>query len=207
MYKKLSTTLLGALVGFMSATSFAQLTDPFSGYDIQPEIPASFKETSHTDSNAYAGLVWTWGNKQGLKPDFLLGFRSLHVESSDTVQGGDFNVRVKYNQGLKLDGVRLAYVAGKRNFMGNYGVGYSFTNKDFLATVAGQGDFYRFGTDYSFKNKALKPYAEINTLERPDGIEPNVQPGGCPTGYSIVYFGGFTYPNDGPNCAKLVDPI
>lgn len=184
MNKRISAVLLGALIGLGSVNALAY---PYPVYSYVPELPGSKKSTSHTDSNAYAGLVWTWGNKQSLKPDFLVGFRSLHVESSDTVQGGDFNLRIKYdNKGLKFDGVRLAYIAGKRNFMGNYGVGYSFTNKDILATVAGQGDFYRFGTDYSFKNKELKPYIEINTLERPDGIDPNVQPGGCPAGYPLT---------------------
>ena len=163
MNKKLSISLFGILLGLISVTSNAQ-----------QYFPETAKDASDTDNQAYAGLTWTWGDKQGLKPDFLVGFRSLHVESSDSVQGGDANLRIKYANGLVLDDARLAYIDGKRNFLGNYGVGYSFLNKGVFATVAGQGEYYRFGGDYNFKNHDIKPYVEINTLEKPDNVEPKV---------------------------------
>lgn len=162
MNKKLSISLFGVLLGIISVTSNAARL---------PEATAD----SDTDNQAYAGLAWTWGDKQGLKPDFLVGFRSLHVESDNSVQGGDANVRIKYDHGLVLDDARLAYVDGKRNFLGNYGIGYSFLNKGVFATVSGQDSYYRFGGDYHFKNHDIKPYLEINTLEKPDRVEPKVK--------------------------------
>ncbi|WP_227539728.1 hypothetical protein [Acinetobacter sp. MB5] len=141
-------------------------------------MPALYQtsDSSRTDNRVYAGLVWSWGSKQGLMPDYVVGFRSLHVESDNSVQGGDINLRVKYNHGFMLDSTRLAYVDGKRDFVGNYGVGYSFVNHSVLGTVAGQGSYYRFGMDYDFKEHGLKPYVEINTLEKPNREAPKLIP-------------------------------
>lgn len=164
MRDKLSISLLGALLGLVSVASNA----------ILPETSVEVRNSSTTDNQVYAGLTWSWGNKQGVKLDFLVGFRSLHVESNDSVQGGSANLSIKYDQGLVLDDARLVYVDGKRNFMGNYGVGFSFLNKGVFATVAGQGSYYRFGGDYNFNNHNTKPYLEMNTLEEPDHEESKV---------------------------------
>lgn len=183
MNKKITTSLIGALLGIISVNSFAIPVFP-------PQT--TYSEGSRTDNRVYAALSWTLGKNQGLMPDYVVGFRSLHVESSDSVQGGDFNVRVKYNKGIVLDNVRLAYVDGKRDFVGNYGVGYSFLDKGIFGTVAGQGNYYRFGGDYSFKNHDIKPYVEINTLEKPDSEEPNTSTS-CPVNY--ILDNGFCVPN------------
>lgn len=168
MNKKMSTVLWAGCLGILGASSYA----------VAAPVPAptySYSDSSRTDNRVYAGLLWSWGNKQGLKPDYIVGFRSLHVESDNSVQGGDLSLRIKYNHGIVLDSTRLAYVDGKRDFVGNYGVGYSFTNRSILATVAGQGSYYRFGTDFDFKNYDFKPYIEINTLEKTNREQPKVQ--------------------------------
>ncbi|MHA3050185.1 hypothetical protein [Acinetobacter sp. ANC 4641] len=162
MNRKIRNALLVGCLGIVSAGSYA--------------VPILYKtsDSSRTDNRVYAGLIWSWGNKQGFMPDYVVGFRSLHVESDNTVQGGDINLRVKFNHGFMLDSTRLAYVDGKRDFVGNYGVGYSFINHSVLGTVAGQGSYYRFGTDFDFKNYNFKPYVEINTLEKPNREAPKV---------------------------------
>ncbi|MHA3050183.1 hypothetical protein [Acinetobacter sp. ANC 4641] len=165
MDKKISAILLAGCLGVLGASSYA-------GAASAPTY--SYSDSSRTDNRVYAGLSWTWGSKQGLMPDYVVGFRSLHVDSDNSVQGGDINLRVKYNHGFMLDDARLAYVNGKRDFVGNYGAGYSFINRSVFGTVAGQGSYYRFGGDYYFKNHDFKPYIEINTLEKPDREAPKV---------------------------------
>ncbi|WP_227539727.1 hypothetical protein [Acinetobacter sp. MB5] len=154
---------MAGCLGVVSAGSYAMVSPT-----------TTYSDSSRTDNRVYAGLVWSWGSKQGLMPDYVVGFRSLHVESDNSVQGGDINLRVKYNHGFMLDSTRLAYVDGKRDFVGNYGVGYSFINHSVLGTVAGQGSYYRFGMDYDFKEHGIKPYVEINTLEKPNREQPKV---------------------------------
>ncbi|KJV39067.1 hypothetical protein [Acinetobacter brisouii] len=165
MNKKMSTVLWAGYLGILGASSYA----------VAAPVPAqTYSDSSRTDNRVYAGLSWSWGNKQGLKPDYIVGFRSLHVDSDNSVQGGDINLRVKYNHGFVLGDARLAYINGKRDFVGNYGGGYSFMNRSIFGTVAGQGSYYRFGGDYYFKNHDFKPYVEINTLEKPDREAPKV---------------------------------
>lgn len=165
MDKKISAVLLAGYLGILGASSYA----------VAAPVPApTYSDSSRTDNRVYASLSWSWGNKQGLKPDYVVGFRSLHVDSDNSVQGGDINLRVKYNHGFVLGDARLAYINGKRDFVGNYGGGYSFMNRSIFGTVAGQGSYYRFGGDYYFKNHDIKPYVEINTLEKPDREAPKV---------------------------------
>jgi len=83
------------------------------------------------------------------------------------VNGADLSVRIKLKDGVALDSSRLVYVGGERDLMGNVGVGYSFVNKSVLATVAIQCPYTRAGVDYELQNAAVRPYVEVNTLDRP----------------------------------------
>ena len=73
--------------------------------------PGSGSNTE-TENRAYAGLVWTLGEKASMTPDFSLGFRSLRVKSSNSVEGGDFSIRIKLDGGISFDSTRLSYVGG-----------------------------------------------------------------------------------------------
>jgi hypothetical protein len=55
MRDKLSISLLGALLGLVSVASNA----------ILPETSVEVRNSSTTDNQVYAGLTWSWGNKQG----------------------------------------------------------------------------------------------------------------------------------------------
>ena len=127
-----------------------------------------------TDDSVYAGLVWELGQNATIVPDVTVGARSLHVNSGNSVDGADLSLRVKLKDGFAFDSSRLVYVGGERDIMGNIGVGYSFVDKDILATVAIQAPFTRAGVDLQIQNKALKPYVEVNTLSKPDRAKSGV---------------------------------
>ena len=120
---------------------------------------------AETDDSVYAGLVWELGQNATIMPDVTVGARSLHVNSGNSVEGADLSLRVKLKDGFGFHSSRLVYVGGERDIMGNIGVGYSFVDKDVLATVAIQAPYARAGVDFQIQNKALKPYVEVNTLD------------------------------------------
>jgi len=125
---------------------------------------------TETENRAYAGLVWTLGEKASMTPDLSLGFRSLRVKSSNSVEGGDLSIRIKLDGGISFDSTRLSYVGGERDVMGNIGIGYSNTNSSLLGTAAVQGAYTRVGSDYEFANKKFVPYLEVLTADKPNKV-------------------------------------
>jgi hypothetical protein len=150
---------------------------------IQCELPTGGEGGSRTDNRVYAGLSWELGGGQGLMPSFQLGFRTLRVKSSDSVNGADISLRIKYDRGLVLDSTRLVYVGGNRDVQGNLGLGYSFVGSGMLATAAIQGPYLRLGTDFMFGDKSFKPYVELNSLAKPDKVAGALS---CAPGYTLV---------------------
>jgi hypothetical protein len=132
--------------------------------------PTSYKSNTDTENRVYAGLVWTLQEKMSLIPDLTLGFRSLRVKSSDSVEGADISARIKLKDGVAFDSTRLVYVGGERDILGNIGIGYSNTNSSLLGTVAIQGPYSRVGTDFEFTNKKFVPYLEVLTLDKPNKV-------------------------------------
>ena len=129
-------------------------------------VPGGGGSNTETENRAYAGLVWTLGEKASMTPDLSLGFRSLRVKSSNSVEGGDFSIRIKLDGGISFDSTRLSYVGGERDVMGNIGIGYSNTNSSLLGTAAVQGAYTRIGSDYEFANKKFVPYLEVLTADK-----------------------------------------
>lgn len=151
-------------------------------------IPADIISTpggsnTETENRAYAGLVWTLGEKASMTPDLSLGFRSLRVKSSNSVEGGDLSIRIKLDGGISFDSTRLSYVGGERDVMGNIGIGYSHTNSSLLGTAAVQGAYTRVGSDYEFANKKFVPYLEVLTADKPNKVDKGV---GSTTGYQCL---------------------
>ena len=140
-----------------------------------PVISSSYR----VDNRVYAGLVWNLDGSSGFVPDLVLGARSLNVNSSNSVSGADLNVRLTHNAAMFLDSIRLSYVGGTREVMGNAGLGYSFTGANLLGTVAAQAAYSRVGADWIFSKNAAKPYIEVNSLYAPKPVDTSL---GCPTG-------------------------
>ena len=116
----------------------------------------------------YAGLSWQLNGSNGFVPDIVFGARSLNVNSDNGVSGADFNIRLLIKQDVSLDSVRLSYVGGSRDLLGNAGLGYSFTNSGIFGTAAAQSAYSRLGADYQFGNERFTPYLEGNTLYSPN---------------------------------------
>ena len=148
--------------------------------DCAPFIPATQlftpgKSQTNTENRAYAGLVWALQDQMSWIPDLTIGFRSLRVKSSDSVNGGELSARIKLKDGIAFDSTRLSYVGGERDVLGNIGIGYSATNSSLLGTVAVQGAYTRLGTDYQFNGSKFVPYLEVLTIDKPNKV--NKKPG------------------------------
>ena len=142
-------------------------------YTCSAPIVSANTSNYRIDNRAYAGLSWNLDGGNGFIPDLIFGARSLNVNSSDAVNGADFNVRLSYKGAVSVDSVRLSYVGGSRQFMGNAGFGYSFTNGSILGTAAAQAAYSRLGVDYLFTKETLRPYLEGNSLYAPKPVNSN----------------------------------
>ena len=149
-----------------------------SAHAVPPRIVTLSDST--TENRVYAGLVFDLDGSDGFVPDLVLGARSLHVKSSDNVDGADLSARISYGKhekGIMFDSARLVYVGGERDVMGNIGIGYSNTHSSFIGTAAIQGPYTRIGTDFEFGKNKFEPYLEINTLDNADNVDrKNVRP-------------------------------
>ncbi len=183
--------LMGALLAFalflgLPISAIAQTgacgsvqSDPAKSC-VLPNSSSSYR----IDNRIYAGLSWTLGaSSNSYIPDFLLGARSLNVNSNNNVYGADINLRVGYKDALSFDSVRVAYVGGTRDLMGNAGLGYSFNKNDIFATAAAQASYSRIGLDYQLGNGEFNPYIEGNSLAKPNSVNDSLS---CNGGYSLV---------------------
>lgn len=141
---------------------------------------------SERQTSAYAGLAWTLGGqKSSLRPDVVVGVRSLKVKSNDQVNSGlDLSARFSFANMFAFDSVRLSYVGGNRELLGNLGIGYSNTSKSYLTTLAAQGAHSRAGVDYEFNKKTLLPYFELLTVNKPRSVNKDMALA-CPAGWTV----------------------
>jgi len=138
-------------------------------------------KVTKTDYRGYAGLAWKLDGS--FIPDISFGFRSLRVDSNDSVQGGDVNGRISLKD-KTFDSVRLSFVGGSRDVMGNIGAGYSFTQSSLLGTAAIEGAYLRLGSDYLLSTNSFSPYLEVNSLARPNKVN-SKQNFACPVGSTL----------------------
>lgn len=163
--KKISSLVLLSILGSISTATVAALEE---------RTTTLTSSDSTTENRAYAGLVFDLDGSDGFVPDLVVGVRTLHVKSSDSVEGADLSARISYgkhDKGIMFDSARLVYVGGERDVMGNIGVGYSYTHSSFIGTAAIQGPYTRIGTDFEFGTKKFEPYLEVNTLDKPDNVD------------------------------------
>lgn len=132
-----------------------------------------------TQTRGYAGLAWALGVKNSSAlPDVVVGVRSIKVNSDDKVSNGaDLSARFTLKNGFAFDSARLSYVEGKRDLVGNIGVGYSLTNKSYFTTISAQGAYSRLGLDYEFSKVKFVPFIELLTVPGPDQVKAVCNPG------------------------------
>ena len=161
--------LLLPILYLISTSSYAGIVVP-PPIIVAPPVPAVSKSNADTENRVYAGLIWTLKDKTSWIPDLTFGFRSLRVKSSNSVNGGDVSARIKLYDGVAFDSVVLSYVGGKRDILGNLGLGYSFTNSSFLGALDAQGAYSRIGSDFQFNDKKFIPHLEVLTVDKPNSV-------------------------------------
>ena len=132
--------------------------------------PTNEYSNTETETRAYAGLVWSLNNHSNIKPDLIVGIRSLRVNSNHNVNGANLGARIKLQDGISFDSVRLNYVDGQRDIQGNIGAGYSFANSSLLGNLSISGQYLNLGSDFLINTKTFNPYVDINTLSKPDKV-------------------------------------
>jgi len=119
-------------------------------------------EVYHDETRAYIGLQWIFGDTLGALPYFMLGIRQSRTRVNNIVTGGDMSFAVSLDT-LRPDSIRISYLEGKCNFLGQYGFGYSFKKQANLFFVGVAGPF-------------SKLFAEIDSGKNPAvGLEMNTQ--------------------------------
>ena len=74
---------------------------------------------------------------------------------------------------------------GKKDLLGNVGVGYSFTNSQPFGTLGLQADYSRIGMDVALDKGTLTSpvfFLELLTIDCSDEINPAIQTTGGPSG-------------------------
>jgi len=179
MKKKDKSLFLLIFYGIVSSPSFADDTCGASAVCNAPRGGV----THSVENRVYAGFEWPFGAGQSFAPKMVFGLRSLTIKDSNAVSGGDLSLRFDVLHQWKLDSIRLAYVGGDRDVQGNIGGGYSFTDAQPLVTAVIQSSYARIGTDYVYGVRALRPYIELNSMEKPKQISNSKLT--CSSGYSL----------------------
>lgn len=173
----MKSKLLAFLILYFTSSFLYAGVAPTPIFTPGSSTPGVSSSNTDTQNRAYAGLIWTLKDRTSWIPDLTLGFRSLRVKSSDSVNGGDLTARIKLSGGIAFDSVVLSYVGGNRDILGNIGAGYSLTNSSLLGTLAVQGPYTRIGTDYQINAGKFVPYLEVLTVDKPNNVRKTTTPG------------------------------
>lgn len=85
-------------------------------------------EIYHDEVRAYIGFQWIYGDAIGKKPNVVLGLRQSRTRTNNIVMGGDLSLTFSLDT-FEPDAIRISYLEGKCNFIGQYGFGYSMKNR------------------------------------------------------------------------------
>lgn len=113
------------------------------------------------ESAPFASLQWTFGSKT-MKPDVVIGYRSVDVETNGDVSGWQGSVSYKAGEGF--DKVKIEGVTGDENMQGTYGAGYSLQRQQALLTGGVTGRHLTAGADYLISHHRVEPYLGVTTL-------------------------------------------
>ena len=139
---------------FTSALFAVLMTPSYEG--------ARAAEVYHDETRAYIGLQWIYGGTIGTKPNVILGLRQSRTRTNNIVTGGDLSLALSLDT-FEADSIRISYLEGKCNFIGQYGFGFSMKKQASLFFVGVVGPY-------------SKVFAEIDSGKNPAaGLELNTQ--------------------------------
>lgn len=120
-------------------------------------------EVFHDDTRAYVGLQWIFGEVRDPLPKFVLGIRHTRIRANNMISGGDLSLTVNLEKSSP-DAIRISYLEGKCNFVGQYGVGYSMEKRENLIFVGVVGPMSKVFAELD-GSKNLAPGLELNTQD------------------------------------------
>lgn len=168
-------TLAFAMFTLLSSNAYAGFV---ANYDL---VTTNSGSSEQTDNQAYAGLIWTWGD---ITPSAVIGFSHGRVESDGDTQGVHASLSINFLDGIQLGKVKLTYLNGKEDFQGEAGIGYDLINKAFLIPVGVNAPYLAAGLDVSWAT--IEPYFMLHTRDKFDKPNErsvtecrNVGPGGA----------------------------
>lgn len=118
---------------------------------------------NHDETRAYVGLRWLFGDASGAMPNFMLGIRHTRTHTNNLVTGGDLALALRL-ENFKPDEIRLSFLEGKCDYVGQYGIGYSLKKQSNLFFLGLVGPYSKVSAEIdSGKNPAAG--LELNTQD------------------------------------------
>ena len=136
---------IGKLLACISAVTFSASTMAFS---VEENTP-------------FAALQWTFGTET-TKPDVVIGYRSVDVDTDGDVSGWQGSVSYRPEEGV--DKIKLEAVSGGDDIQYSYGGGYSLQNHQGLVSGGINGSYLTAGADFLIADKKIEPYVGLTTL-------------------------------------------
>lgn len=136
--------------------------------------PAPTQSTSETDTRAFVGLNWTFGQGRS-SAEGVLGVARVKSDSDGDARGAKLSLHLPIEGGLTFGAVKLTGMTGQTDAMGEAGVGFG---RDGVFGTAGLWlPYVNFGLDLGLDG-GLRGYAGFQTLEEWD--RPREQAGPTP---------------------------
>ena len=122
---------------------------------------ASVMAFSVEENTPFAALQWNFGAETS-KPDVVIGYRSVDVETNGDVSGWQGSVSYRPDEGV--DKLKLEAVDGDADIQYTYGGGYSLQNQQALVSGGVNGSYLTAGADYLIGIRKIEPYVGVTTL-------------------------------------------
>ena len=113
------------------------------------------------ENTPFAALQWTFG-AETIKPDVVIGYRSVDVETNGDVNGWQGSVSYRPDEGI--DKLKVEAVAGDNDIQYTYGGGYSLQSNQALISAGINGSYLTAGADYLIGHHKIEPYVGLTTL-------------------------------------------
>lgn len=117
------------------------------------------------ENTPFAALQWTFG-AESAKPDVVIGYRSVDVETNGDVDGWQGSVSYRPDHGV--DKLKLEGVTGDEDVQYTYGGGYSLQQHQPLLSASVNGSHLTAGVDYIIGHQKIEPYIGLTTLSSYD---------------------------------------
>ena len=125
------------------------------------------------ENTPFAALQWNFGAESS-KPDVVIGYRSVDVNTSGDVRGWQGSVSYDSEEGV--DKLKLEGVSGNEDVQYTYGGGYSLQEHQPLLTGGVNGSYLTAGADYLIGHHKIEPYIGLTTLSGYDVPQAHVAP-------------------------------